>query len=48
MQPSPERLKMFDMVSPSNFALFKILVKFPEEVSRLADVTRPFDSPVGN
>jgi len=34
------------MVSPSNFANFKILVKFPEEVSRLADVTRPFDSPV--
>ncbi len=43
MTPTPERMKMFDMTPPAFCEGFNIMVKWPEETSRLTLVARPFD-----
>lgn len=46
MTPTPDRVKIIDMTSPMFYENDNILVKWPEEMDRWAEVARPFDSPV--
>lgn len=46
MLPTPERWKMFDMTFPAFSDRFKLLVKWPDEMSRLAELAKPFDTTV--
>ena len=47
LSPSPERIKMFDMTSPSLSESFQLMVNWPEEVAKHWTVLAiPFDRTV--
>ncbi len=46
MTPTPERVKDIDMTSPMVYDNLQIMIKWPEEMSRWAEVARPFDNTV--